>query len=167
MCITAGIPGISQNPQESGFKKELRSFFAGTSRKSGTDHEGLLKNTFLFCRNPFLLAKCLFTRGLVNPSFQVSWCNFRPIVRLFRCHRCRLLYRCRCAPPPHHQHCRHHHHRKAHPWRVVLVAVINAPLSALASALFYCCHRRHFYHCCCFCRRCRRCRCCFFQAPFS
>jgi hypothetical protein len=47
-------PGICRNLGSK--KKELRSFFAGTSRKSRTDREGMLKNTFLFCRNPFLLA---------------------------------------------------------------------------------------------------------------
>jgi hypothetical protein len=91
-------------------KKERRSIFAGSSRKSGTDREGMLKNTFLFCRNPFSLAKCVFTRGLVNSSFQVLGCNFWPVVRLFRCCRCCLLYHCRCTLPPHHQHCCHRHH---------------------------------------------------------
>jgi hypothetical protein len=49
LCIPAGIPGIPWNPQELGFeKKELHSFFAGASRKSGTDCKGMLKNLFLF-----------------------------------------------------------------------------------------------------------------------
>jgi hypothetical protein len=47
-------------------KKELRSFILGTSRKSGTDGKGMLKNTFLFCWNLFSLAKRLFSRGLVR-----------------------------------------------------------------------------------------------------
>ncbi len=32
---------------------------------------------------------------------------------------------------------------------------------------YYCCHRRHFHHRRCFCRRCRCCHRRFFQAPFS
>jgi hypothetical protein len=132
LCIPAGIQGIRRNPQKPGLKKkELRSFFAGTSRKSRTDHKRMLKNTFLFCWYPFLLTKCLFTRELINPSFQLSGCNFGPIICFFRCCHHRLLYRCCCTPPPHHQHCPHHHHREAHPWHVILVAVVNALSSAL------------------------------------
>jgi hypothetical protein len=49
LCIPAGIPGIPWNLQEPGFKKkELRSFFAGTSRKGQTDCKGMLKNMFFF-----------------------------------------------------------------------------------------------------------------------
>ncbi len=48
------FPGIPWNPQEPGFKKkDIHSFFAGTSRKSETDCKGTLNNTFLFCRNLF------------------------------------------------------------------------------------------------------------------
>ncbi len=43
------FPGIRRNLGSK--KRELRSFFAGTSRKGRTDREGTLKNTFLFCRN--------------------------------------------------------------------------------------------------------------------
>jgi hypothetical protein len=113
-------------------KRNYVPFFAGTSRKSRTDREGMLKNMSLFCRNLFLLAKCLFTHGLVNLSFQVSGCDFRLIGHLLCCRRCRLLYCCCRAPPPHHQHQRHRHHHEAHPWHVVLVAIINALSSALA-----------------------------------
>jgi hypothetical protein len=52
LCIPAGIPKIPWNPQEPEFqKKEICSFFAATFRNGRTDCEGMLKNTFLFCRN--------------------------------------------------------------------------------------------------------------------
>jgi hypothetical protein len=69
--------------------------------------------------------------GKINTLFAPAHPAHR---RLFCCRRCRLLYHCHCTPLPHHRHPRHRHHREAHPWRVVLVAVIDVPSSALASA---------------------------------
>jgi hypothetical protein len=43
------FPGIRRNLGSK--NKELRSNFAGASRKSQTDHKGMLKNMFLFCQN--------------------------------------------------------------------------------------------------------------------
>jgi hypothetical protein len=148
-------------------KKELRSFFAGTSRKSGTDREGMLKNMLLFCRNPFSLAKCLFTPGLVNPSFQVSGCDFWPIVRLFCCHRRHLLYHCRRAPLPTTNFAATTTTARYIPGVSSLLLSLMHHCQHWHRHFYYCCHRCHFRCCCCF-----RCRCCrrhrlFFQVPFS
>ncbi len=56
------FPGIRRNLGSK--KNELCSFFAGTSKKGWTDRKGMLKNTFLFCRNVKNKAK----PGLVKKS---------------------------------------------------------------------------------------------------
>jgi hypothetical protein len=59
------FPGISRNLGSK--KKELRSFFAGTSRKSQTDRAVTCKNRFLFCRNVHTQNKA--KSGLVKHFF--------------------------------------------------------------------------------------------------
>jgi hypothetical protein len=57
-----------------------------------------------------------------------------PIVYLFCCRCCSLLFHCRGAHSSHHQHCRRCHHCKAHHGRVILVAVVDALLLVYTSS---------------------------------